>query len=128
VLPSSAARRADSDQGGSVAVFAVMRCCVFVSVLWVDKMSIDDELLFLLLEEEEDDDDLLLLYANSKRKATDSFFKSRQREGCYKTLIKNHLISDDVKFREYCRLNNCSSSESEKFILLLSIYTIVTLT
>lgn len=68
-------------------------------------MSIDDELLFLLLEEEEDDDDLLLLYTNSKRKATDSFYKSRQREGCYKTLIKNHLISDDVKFREYCRLN-----------------------
>ena len=66
----------------------------------------DDLVLYLLLEEK-DDNEILLHLANEKTSNApiNPIFKQRRYEGCYTTLIDRHLLQDEVKFREYFRLN-----------------------
>ncbi|XP_022906222.1 uncharacterized protein [Onthophagus taurus] len=66
----------------------------------------------ILLEEEEDDDIRLLL---SIREDTSELYKSRNQEGYFEILIRNHLNADDEKFRSFFRLNK----EQFNFVLNL---------
>lgn len=60
----------------------------------------------VLLEEEEDDDLLLYYYYKRKqRKSTNKLYTTRNQEGSFSLLIKNHLLFDESMFRMYFRLN-----------------------
>lgn len=60
----------------------------------------------LLLEEEEDDELLLYYYYKKKRRMSiNKLFKTRDQEGSFSLLIKNHLLFEENMFRMYFRLN-----------------------
>ncbi|CAI6370420.1 unnamed protein product [Macrosiphum euphorbiae] len=58
-----------------------------------------------LLREEEEDDQLLLMHRNKRRNPISNLFLTRKSEGFFEKLIKGHLVTDDIKFREFFRLN-----------------------
>jgi len=62
-------------------------------------------LLRFLLEEIEEEEDLLLGELNIRNADVHPMFKLRQQEGYFNILIRRHLSGDDVKFREFFRLN-----------------------
>jgi len=66
----------------------------------------DDVNILKILFEEEDDDDVLLLYlSEEKRKGHDQLFTKRSTEGYYEILINRHLKNNEIKFREFFRIN-----------------------
>lgn len=67
----------------------------------------DTETIKVLLLEEEDDDEILLnwYWSKEKRKDHDPLFKSRSSEGYQEILINGHLKNNEIKFREFFRLN-----------------------
>lgn len=50
-----------------------------------------------------------------KRKSIDSLFLNRESEGYFNILINRHLFENDIKFREFFRINH------EEFNFLLSL-------
>jgi len=83
----------------------------------MDKLIVNNNnILTLLLMDEDDDEVSSFSYLTSKkRKTTDDIFKNRKTEGCFEILINRHLMSNQVKFREYFRINY------EQFNFLLSL-------
>jgi len=69
--------------------------------------SDDQNILKILLEEEDDDDDVLLwsLLSEEKRKDHDPLFTNRSTEGYHEILINGHLKNNEIKFREFFRIN-----------------------
>ncbi|VVC32330.1 Hypothetical protein CINCED_3A016428 [Cinara cedri] len=70
-------------------------------------MDISDDVNILkILFEEEDDDDVLVLYlSEEKRKGHDQLFTKRSTEGYYEILINGYLKNNEIKFREFFRIN-----------------------
>lgn len=65
-----------------------------------------------------DDDDKVSSFSyltSKKRKTTDDIFKNHKSEWCFEILINRHLINNQVKFRQYFRINY------EQFNFLLSL-------
>lgn len=63
-------------------------------------------LLTLMLEEEEEEDTIIVANSLPKnRKPIDQMFKLRESEGYYEVLINRHLKNNDIKFREFFRIN-----------------------
>ncbi|KAE9522164.1 hypothetical protein AGLY_017424 [Aphis glycines] len=58
-----------------------------------------------LLREKEEDDQLLMNTKNKKRKPISNLFSTRKSEGFFEKLIKGHFATDNIKFREFFRLN-----------------------
>ncbi|KAF0715451.1 protein ANTAGONIST OF LIKE HETEROCHROMATIN PROTEIN 1-like [Aphis craccivora] len=68
--------------------------------------KVDKEILKILLQEEEEDDEILLLHlSEEKRKQHDPLFTKRSTEGYHEILINGHLKNNEIKFREFFRLN-----------------------
>ena len=65
----------------------------------------NNKIILELLREEEEDDQLLLNTKNKKRKSISNLFSTRKSEGFFEKLIKGHLTTDNIKFREFFRLN-----------------------
>ena len=65
----------------------------------------NNKIILELLREEEEDDQLLLNTKNKKRKSISNLFSTRKSEGFFEKLIKGHLATDNIKFREFFRLN-----------------------
>ena len=72
-------------------------------------------LLTLMLEEEEEDTIILANSLPKKRKPIDEMFKLWDSEGFYEVLINRHLKNNDIKFREFFRIND------QQFDFLLSL-------
>lgn len=73
-------------------------------------------LLTLLLEEEEEEDQIIGATSLPKnRKPIHEMFKHRDSEGFYEILINRHLKNNNIKFREFFRLN------CQQFDFLLSL-------
>ncbi|VVC34006.1 Hypothetical protein CINCED_3A003839 [Cinara cedri] len=67
--------------------------------------SDDVNILKILFEEEYDDDVSLLYLSEEKRKGRDQLFTKRSTEGYYGILINGHLNNNEIKFREFFRIN-----------------------
>lgn len=59
----------------------------------------------VLLQEEEEDDEVLVNKLTGKRKPHHDLFENRETEGFFNILINRRLTSDEVKFRQFFRLN-----------------------
>ncbi|CAH1969090.1 unnamed protein product [Acanthoscelides obtectus] len=68
----------------------------------------------ILLEDEEEDEEVILWWS-SQREDFDRLYQSRKEEGYFKILMKNHLDTNEQKFREFFRLNK------EQFQFVLNI-------
>lgn len=77
-------------------------------------MDNNDLLKLVLLEEEEDEEQILFHHVFLKRRGIKKMFLKRTEEGYFRLLI-NHLKEDEIKFREFFRLN----SEQFDFVLAL---------
>jgi hypothetical protein len=75
----------------------------------------------ILFEEEYDDDVLLLYFSEEKRKGHDQLFTKRSTVGYYEILINGHLKNNEIKFREFFRINR----NQFDFILNLIRYDLV---
>lgn len=67
------------------------------------------------MDEDDDEVNSFSYLTPKKRKITGDIFKNRKTEGYFEILINRHLISNQVKFREYFRINY------EQFNFLLSL-------
>ncbi|KAE9538144.1 hypothetical protein AGLY_006116 [Aphis glycines] len=75
----------------------------------------NNNILILLMMDDDDDKVSSFSYLTSKkRKTTNVIFKNHKSE-CFKILINRHLINNQVKFRQYFRINY----EQFNFLLLL---------
>lgn len=68
-------------------------------------MYINNNDILTLLLEEEDEEDFIFSYLKPKKKRTDDMFKYRDTEGFYEVLINRHLKNNNIKFREFFRVN-----------------------
>ncbi|CAH2017374.1 unnamed protein product [Acanthoscelides obtectus] len=68
----------------------------------------------ILLEDEAEDEEVILWWS-SQREDFDRLYQSRKEEGYFKILMKNHLDTNEQKFREFFRLNK------EQFQFVLNI-------
>lgn len=64
----------------------------------------NNEIIIKLLEEEEEEEEML--YGSSAgRKPVNNIFKLRESEGFFEVLVNGHLKKNQIKFREFFRLN-----------------------
>jgi len=69
------------------------------------EISINNNDILTLLLDEEDEEDFIFSHLKSKKKKTDNIFKNRDTEGFYEILINRHLKNNNIKFREFFRVN-----------------------
>jgi len=69
----------------------------------MDKLIVNNHIILTLLLMDEVISFSYLM--SKKRKTTDDIFKNRKTEGCFEILINRYLMSNQVKFREYFRIN-----------------------
>jgi len=76
----------------------------------------NNNLILNLLQDELEENELLFSYLMpKKRKSIDSLFLNRESEGYFNILINRFLFENDIKFREFFRINR------EQFNFLLSL-------
>lgn len=69
----------------------------------------------ILRQEAAFEDELLLRMIPKPRNAPNSIIATRETEGFFKKLIEGHLFNNEVKFREFFRVNR------EQFNFILSL-------
>jgi len=69
----------------------------------------------ILREEEDFEDELLLRMIPEQRNSFNSLVSTRKTEEFFKQLIEGHLFNNDIKFREFFRINK------EQFYFILSL-------
>jgi len=76
----------------------------------------NNNLILNLIQDELEENELLFSYLiPKKRKSIDSLFLNLESEGYFNILINRHLFENDIKFREFFRINR------EQFNFLLSL-------